>query len=773
MLKQHLKHNIKVPLPKVSAVKKEHHFPLYKVLTFVIVFGSIGTYLLYSSFASTSTGTFGKTAIGSTCDTFTNDWKRVNKYSVGATVAVSKLSIYLKPGTVSGAQPIKGILYADNNGAPGSLIAATNQLLFHNTDSAGWYSLPFANPQTLNSGNYWIGVMTGSPARVAGYCYDIAAANVRDYNTNTFTSGPSNPFGSNSQDNRAMSLYASYSSQTSNTFGITTVGSQCDTFTNDWKRVNKYGINEAITISQLNLYLMPGSANGSQLLRGVLYADNNGAPGSLIAATNQLTYYNSNSAGWYNLTFAAPPTVNSGNYWIGVLTGNTARVAGYCYDVASANVRDYNTNADSSGPSSSFGSISQDNRAMSLNATYTLAGSPPPPPSGPKVNLTANPTAVNPGQTTTLSWSSTNTTECTAAWTGSKSTSGNQLVSPLTTTTYSMTCTGPGGSASASTTVSVSASGGGSPSVTLTASPVTINSGQSSTLSWLASNASSCAANWTASHATTGSQIVSPGATTVFSMSCTGTGGNASANVTVNVNSSGGGIACKSTLTGSQTMELQNNAYHLQSNEWGSSAPFSICTDGGVDFKIVTSGINNSTSGAPGAYPSLYKGCHWGYCTANSWLPLPVSPLVSTTNKVTTGYNTTIISGNAWDDAYDNWYNPNPSTNSNNTGLEMMIWINHNGPIQPAGSKVSTNALIDGMSWTVWHGGSSPGGTVSYVLNTPTTSVTNLDLGPFSADSLQRGYLTNSWYLIDVEAGFEPWQGGAGLSANTFDVTVH
>jgi cellulose 1,4-beta-cellobiosidase len=35
-----------------------------------------------------------------------------------------------------------------------------------------------------------------------------------------------------------------------------------------------------------------------------------------------------------------------------------------------------------------------------------------------------------------------------------------------------------------------------------------------------------------------------------------------------------------------------------------------------------------------------------------------------------------------------------------------------------------------------------------------------------------RGYIQNSWYLIDAEAGFEIWQGGAGLATNAFSVTV-
>jgi len=38
---------------------------------------------------------------------------------------------------------------------------------------------------------------------------------------------------------------------------------------------------------------------------------------------------------------------------------------------------------------------------------------------------------------------------------------------------------------------------------------------------------------------------------------------------------------------------------------------------------------------------------------------------------------------------------------------------------------------------------------------------------------VSRGYTKSSWYLIDVEAGFELWQGGAGLKTNSFSVSVN
>jgi hypothetical protein len=229
------------------------------------------------------------------------------------------------------------------------------------------------------------------------------------------------------------------------------------------------------------------------------------------------------------------------------------------------------------------------------------------------------------------------------------------------------------------------------------------------------------------------------------------------------------GISCTNTLDGSDVISLDHGAYHLQGDEWDSSQPFSLCNDGNADFTISVSDIDN-TGAAPGAYPSLYKGCHWGDCTTDSGLPVQVSTMTSTPGTITTSYDTTTVS-DTWDDSYDIWYNPATSTSDNQSGLELMIWLNHRGGVQPIGSVVASNVSIDGYTFDVWHGGSGTG-TVSYVMTSPVSSVSDLDLGPIAADAVSRGYMTDSWYLIDVEAGFETWVGGQGLTANSFSVLV-
>ncbi len=154
----------------------------------------------------------------------------------------------------------------------------------------------------------------------------------------------------------------------------------------------------------------------------------------------------------------------------------------------------------------------------------------------PTATLTATPTSISSGQSSTLNWSSTNATSCTGNGFTASGTSGTATVSPTATTNYSISCSGAGGSTSASASVAVSAVVNPAPTVTLSASPTSVVSGKSSTLTWSSTNATSCTGSGFTASGTSGSVAVTPSATTNYSISCTGAGGTspaASAAVTV------------------------------------------------------------------------------------------------------------------------------------------------------------------------------------------------------------------------------------------------
>jgi peptidoglycan-associated lipoprotein len=80
---------------------------------------------------------------------------------------------------------------------------------------------------------------------------------------------------------------------------------------------------------------------------------------------------------------------------------------------------------------------------------------PPPPPPQPTASLTANPSSIQKGQSTTLSWQTTNATEVTLEGIGTVAASGSKQVTPTESTTYRLTAKGAGGTQEATARVTV------------------------------------------------------------------------------------------------------------------------------------------------------------------------------------------------------------------------------------------------------------------------------------------------------------------------------
>ena len=97
-----------------------------------------------------------------------------------------------------------------------------------------------------------------------------------------------------------------------------------------------------------------------------------------------------------------------------------------------------------------------DNGSASASATVT-AGTPPPP----TVTISVQPASIQPGQSATLTWSSTNDTSCTASgsWSGPEPLSSSASTGILSTAgaySYTLVCSGPSGSTAATALLTVS-----------------------------------------------------------------------------------------------------------------------------------------------------------------------------------------------------------------------------------------------------------------------------------------------------------------------------
>jgi Bacterial Ig-like domain (group 3)/Beta-propeller repeat len=164
----------------------------------------------------------------------------------------------------------------------------------------------------------------------------------------------------------------------------------------------------------------------------------------------------------------------------------------------------------------------------------------------PTVILSVSPTSITLGQSATLTWSSTNATSCTAsnAWTGSEAVSGTKSETPTAagSLSYMLTCTGAGGTAHATAALTVTAP---APTVTIAVAPTSITVGQSATVTWSSTNATSCTASgaWSGTEASSGSLSVTPSAsgTANYALACKGAGGTANGTATLSVTAASSG----------------------------------------------------------------------------------------------------------------------------------------------------------------------------------------------------------------------------------------
>jgi peptidoglycan-associated lipoprotein len=97
---------------------------------------------------------------------------------------------------------------------------------------------------------------------------------------------------------------------------------------------------------------------------------------------------------------------------------------------------------------------------MMLGACHKKAAPPPPPPPPPAPSPTASmsvaPNTIQPGQSATLSWQTTNATDVSIDGIGAVQPNGTQQVSPTDSTTYHLTAKGSGGSQEATARITVS-----------------------------------------------------------------------------------------------------------------------------------------------------------------------------------------------------------------------------------------------------------------------------------------------------------------------------
>jgi hypothetical protein len=167
----------------------------------------------------------------------------------------------------------------------------------------------------------------------------------------------------------------------------------------------------------------------------------------------------------------------------------------------------------------------------------------------------------------------------------------------------------------------------------------------------------------------------------------------------------------------------------------------------------------------PQAYPFIMRGCSWGTCSADSGLPRQVDTL----RRPVATWSTTQVPHGRWDAAFDIWFGRHPMTTGQARGAELMIWLNSRHIKLPRHTPV---VRIDHARWYLVHRRACHDGAcwnyVQFRRVHPVTSVRRLRLLPFIDRAEAHALIEPQWWLENIEAGFELWQGGTGLATDRF-----
>ncbi|HET6876588.1 MAG TPA: hypothetical protein VFH38_03580, partial [Jatrophihabitans sp.] len=209
--------------------------------------------------------------------------------------------------------------------------------------------------------------------------------------------------------------------------------------------------------------------------------------------------------------------------------------------------------------------------------------------------------------------------------------------------------------------------------------------------------------------------------------------------------------------------------YQLRNPYWKGTGRACIHSLGGTRFKVLRTprpGGNVTT------YPDILRGCIWNICTPNSNIPIRVSRIrhATTSWRIRTSH-----APGTWNAAYDIWFGKHRMIQGHADGAELMIFLTtHNccGLNGPQRVNIGHHAFLlqhwrpydpdFHVSWNY----------IQFRFLQPRTSVHGLNLKRIIEVCVRKGLIRPSWWMENVEAGFEIWSGGRGLTTAAYRVNV-
>ncbi|MFD7902610.1 ricin-type beta-trefoil lectin domain protein [Kitasatospora sp. NPDC059722] len=224
------------------------------------------------------------------------------------------------------------------------------------------------------------------------------------------------------------------------------------------------------------------------------------------------------------------------------------------------------------------------------------------------------------------------------------------------------------------------------------------------------------------------------------------------------------GELCSTAQNRYPSQTVDSGRYLINPNEWNATGGLCISsTDGATGFKVTRSGVGPASLTDPLRGPGAYPHISTQFQPGTGPLPIPVNNL----RYATSSWHTTQVDSGVYNASYDIWYSNSRTSCSFTESAELMIWLRGNGKT-PFGDEAG-ELKAGGTSYRVFQAPKTGSHTlITYEMATSTASVTDLDLRAFTRDAVQRGYVPAGSYLCAVQAGFEIWDGGAGLGSDSF-----
>ena len=167
----------------------------------------------------------------------------------------------------------------------------------------------------------------------------------------------------------------------------------------------------------------------------------------------------------------------------------------------------------------------------------------------------------------------------------------------------------------------------------------------------------------------------------------------------------------------------------------------------------------------PVAYPSVVYGHKpWGGPAVQPppCLPRPLTDI----SVLGVDYEIALQASGRHNLSFDLWLTDRANADAAGIRLEWMIWLAHQGDIQPLGQP-----LLSCADWVLWQGQAAHGPVASFVMQRAPRRG-RLDLMPLLAVLQRYGLAQPEHYLSDIELGTEIWDGQGQCSLRRFEPRI-